>query len=205
MEENRSLFVVFKTEEEKNAIILDNVVLMLSHRIYVDKAGEKHPLLTYDDALKKARDVGNNSFTVKADTGDTYAIKIIYQKILTTGKQSVVSEFIKEYESDKKIIIANDYNNKIIDAVTRQGVQLFKERTLMSDLLTFRDQPTFELLSPKEMEQVKTEYNVTPYTLPKILRTDPVVKYFGLKKGDIIRIISPSPTAGMNTSYQVVA
>lgn len=202
MEPNKTLFSVIKTESQKLEIILQNVLLMLSNRIYIDKNGDKQQLLDRDKA--KTADKGDGVHVVTADNGDSYAIKIIFQKITSTGKQSVISEFFKDYVQYKKIIIANDFNTKIIDFVSKHHTQIFRESALLQDIISYRDQPRFELLSPSEMGQVKKEYNITDYTTEKLSKTDPISKYFALKKGDIIRIIRPSPTSGEAIAYRIV-
>jgi DNA-directed RNA polymerase subunit H (RpoH/RPB5) len=39
----------------------------------------------------------------------------------------------------------------------------------------------------------------------KILTIDPIVDYFNLKRGDIIRIIRHSEQSGKNIAYRIVA
>ncbi|XWV26581.1 DNA-directed RNA polymerase subunit 5 [Tupanvirus soda lake] len=204
MEPNKTLFAVIKPDTVKTKIILDNVLTMLGNRIYIDKNGEKQPLLIVEGAAKKIEDRGDGTYTIKANNGENYAIKIVFQRISATGKQSIVSEFFKEYAQYRKILIARDFNNKIADYVAKHHTQIFKEATLLSNLIDYRDQPKFELLSPSEMEKFKSEYNATDYTTKKILRSDPVAKYFALRKGDIMRIIRPSPTSGEAIDYRIV-
>src|SRR5687768_16351021 len=93
MEKNRKLYAVFKSEAEKTEIIIDNVLIMLSSRIYLDGNKDKHALLDYTSAKKKLVTNDDNTYTVVANNGDVYAIKIFYQKVLSTGKQSLISEF----------------------------------------------------------------------------------------------------------------
>lgn len=206
MEENKTLFSVIKTDSNNIRTIINNVAIMLSNRIYVDKDNNKYPLITLkgDEYMKMFEDRGDGTFIIKADNGDRYAIKIVLQKITATGKQSIVNEFFKEYAQYKKIIVARDFNNKIVDHVSRHHTQIFRESSLLSNIIDYRDQPKFELLSPLEMEMVKNEYNATDYTVKKILKSDPITKYFALKPGDIIRIIRPSPTSGRAIDYRIV-
>src|SRR4029079_10135801 len=126
------------------------------------------------DALKKIEDRGDGTYTIKANNGDNYAIKIVFQKISATGKQSVVSEFFKDYAQYKKIIIARDFNNKIADYVSKHHTQIFKEALLLDTPIDYPDEPRFELLSSSEMDQFKLEYNATDYTTKKMLRSDPI-------------------------------
>lgn len=204
MEPNKTFFSVIKTEADKLETIIDNTLIMLSNRIYIDKNGEKQALVTFDKAKTAIVDKGDNVFIVVANNGDKYAIKIIFQRITTIGKSSIIIQFFEEYNAYKKIIIANDFNNKIIDYVNKNNTQIFKENALLEDIISHRDQPKFELLSPAEMRQICQEYNISDYTTKKYLRSDPVVKYFALKKGDIIRIIRPSPNSGEAIDYRIV-
>jgi DNA-directed RNA polymerase subunit H (RpoH/RPB5) len=205
MEKNRSLYSVFKSETEKTEIIINNVLIMLSSRIYLDGNKDKHALLDYTAARKKLVVNDDNTYTIVANNGDTYAIKIFYQKILSTGKQSLISEFIKEYESARKIIIASSFNNKTADFATKNGSQIFAEGYMLRDLVAHDDQPIFELLSPKEVATIKSEYGIDTHNAPKIIRSDGVVKYYNLKKDDFVRAIELSPTSGLIVTYQVIS
>lgn len=204
MEPNQSLFRVMKTEAEKVETIAHNVLVMLSNRIYVNRAGSKLPLLDLDSARSQLEDKGDYTFTISTSNGDAYAFKIVFQRITTIGKQSVISEFFKEYAQHKRIIIAKDFNNKIADYVTKHHTQIFREASLLSNLIDYRDQPRFEVLSPIETEQFMSDYNTNEYTTKKMLRSDPVAKYYDLRKGQVVRIIRPSPTSGLAVDYRIV-
>ncbi|AAV50508.1 DNA-directed RNA polymerase subunit 5 [Acanthamoeba castellanii mimivirus] len=204
MEPNKSILQIMKSNSDKVKIILGNIITMLGNRIYIDNNGDSKPLLDPTNAFKNMEERGDNVFIIKADNGDLYAVKVIFQKITAISKQSVISEFLDEYETYKKIIVTKDYTGKIDTFILRNSGQIFKEHEFLADLLSNEFQPRFQLLSPSEMESVKTEYNANPYTLKKIVRSDPIVRYFALKKNDIIRIIRPSATSGQGIDYRVV-
>ena len=204
METNKTLFAIMKSDAEKTKIILNNTLIMLSNRIYMDKAGNKRPLLDIAEIEGKLQDKGDGTYTIKANNGDNYAIKIIFQRISAVGKQSIITEFFKDYAQYKKIIVSRDFNNKVADYVAKQHTQIFREASLLENIIEHRDQPKFELLSPLEMDKFKSEYNATDYTTKKLLRNDPITKFYALKKGDIIRIIRSSPTSGEGIDYRIV-
>jgi len=210
LESNRNLHIPIKSEAEKTKDIVSNVLIMLGNRIYIDKSGAKKHLIEPGEGKKSMEDrgdfedKGDNTFTVKVANGDHYVFKILYQKITAIGKQSVINAFFKDYAQFKKILIVQDYNKKIYDYVTKNHSQIFLESAFMQDIISHRDQPKFEVLSPKEIEAVKTEYNINDYTTKKYMRSDAVVRYLGLKKGDMVRIIRPSLISGEAIDYRIV-
>lgn len=204
MEDKKSHFIVYKDESEKTEIIKKNVIKMLSNRIYIDSKKNKQSLLDYDATMKKLSDDGNNVFTFEVNNGDKYALKIIYQKITNTGKQSLISDFINEYSDHKNIIVAKEFNTKIIQFVSNKSTQIFSESTLLSDLISHELQPQFIILTPDEIQTVMAEYNINIYSMKKIFKSDPVTKYYGLKKGNVLKIIRKSPISGLQIDYRIV-
>jgi DNA-directed RNA polymerase subunit H (RpoH/RPB5) len=206
MEQNKEIFYVYKSEKEKTDIIIKNVLIMLSNRIYINERGEKHSLLSLNEAPKKLEDKGNNTYVIRTDNGDDYAIKIMFQTITTIGKQSVISDFLGEYASYHKIIIARDFSNKIAEFITHHHAhtQIFKESALLENIIDYYDQPKFEILSPSEKQRFLNEYNVTKYSAKKMNKNDPIARYYALKKGDVVRIIRSSPVSGESIDYRMV-
>jgi DNA-directed RNA polymerase subunit H (RpoH/RPB5) len=198
------IFQIVKSEGQKIESIIHHVLLMLSRRIYMDNAKEKQPLIILDKTAKPEIS-SDNVFIIKARNGDEYAIKILFQEIKSSGKNSPITEFIKEYPKYHKIIIASGFSNKVADFCSKHKIQIFRENSMLEDVLSQRDQPIFELLSPAEMKKVQEEYNVTNYTINKtIFKTDITASYLGLKKRDIFRVLRPTPTSGYSIAYRIV-
>ena len=205
MEENKSLFSVYKTEEERIQTILHNVLVMLGNRIYlVREEGVQVKIPLLDPKTAKVEDKGDNVYLIHVASKEIYVLKILFQKITAIGKQSIISDFFKDYPNQKKIVVAIDFKVKIQDYTFRNNTQLFREISFLQDILTHAYQSEYELLSSDEMKKVKEEYNFDEYTGKKLTRGDAIAMYYNLKVGDVIRIIRNSPTSGKGLDYKIV-
>jgi len=193
-------FVVHKDKATRANIICKNTMIMLSKRVIFEN---NKPINYFNVETSVWEDKGDDTYFTTSSKGDTYILKIFFTKLTSAGQYSPINDFLKEYASEYKIIVAPEYNSKIYEG-NLHNTQFFKESILLQDILSYRDQPRFEILSPQEIIDFKKAYSATEYTIPKYTRSDPVVRYFALKKGDIVRIIRPSPTSGESVAYRIV-
>ena len=66
--------------------------------------------------------------------------------------------------------------------------------------------PRYELLE-KETDDFKNfceMFQCKKRNIPKLFVTDPMARYYNLKKGDIVRVIQPSETTGYAARYRIV-
>jgi DNA-directed RNA polymerase I, II, and III subunit RPABC1 len=49
--------------------------------------------------------------------------------------------------------------------------------------------PKHFLVAKENEEYVLKKYNVTKKKIPRILTTDPVIKYYGFQKGRIVKVV----------------
>ncbi|MDD4877591.1 MAG: DNA-directed RNA polymerase subunit H [Candidatus Nanoarchaeia archaeon] len=64
--------------------------------------------------------------------------------------------------------------------------------------------PKHTKLSDDEAQKLLEQYNVSLRQLPKILKSDPALKNFDIKPGDVIKIERESPTIGKVNFFRVV-
>jgi len=83
------------------------------------------------------------------------------------------------------------------------SLEYFVENELMINVTEHFLQPQFFLVNDELKAQILEKYNVKEQQLPKIQKTDPIARYYGLKKGELIRILRKSETAGISEVFRV--
>ena len=138
------------------------------------------------------------------------------QKIKTNHLLNLVDEIVSEEtmvkEGSTLILITRDslksealIENHFQNLLEKLNIfiQMFDINKLMFNVTRHELVPKHTMIDFDEEKMILEKHSITKDQLPVIKKTDPVAKYLGMKPGQLCKIIRPSETFGMYSSYRI--
>lgn len=193
-------------EDSTIRLIMTNVTTMLMRRGLI-KHMENDTHETFVKELTKLKP-NDMVYNIKLNNSNLKlcSVKLYFQKIPSINRAVGITDFLNKYQDAMKIIIATEIstNAKNILLRTYKNTEYFEDTYFYKNIIDNELVPEHIPLTPSEIEDFHNSYETDPKLLPKILVTDPISRYYGMKVGDIFSILRPSRTSLTGPSYRIV-
>lgn len=120
------------------------------------------------------------TFLEKMNEGGVFKCIVVYRGSLTPSAAKVMAAMAPKYVMEQ-----------------------FSEGELVVNITEHKLVPQHVVLSEEEKKALLERYRLKDTQLPRILISDPVARYYGLRRGQVVKILRPSETAGRYVTYRI--
>lgn len=192
--ENKDSFKVKYGEEPRR----DDLTIFVSKR---DDPTDHIFVFFIEEPKVGVKSIKNVAEKMRSD-GVSRSIIVIQEKITPFARQSLTEmqpkymiEVVRKYFS---IVIQYDTCIQFISCSMQ-----FKESELLVNITKHVLVPEHRVLTNEEKKTLLARYKVKETQLPRIQFNDPVARYYGMSRGQVVRIVRPSETAGRYVTYRL--
>ncbi|ESO02260.1 hypothetical protein HELRODRAFT_65246 [Helobdella robusta] len=179
----------------------------------VTDAELNEPLQTFQSYYDQLPSKTEQTMIFKHSTNSADSLMVFFggaEKISGVMAKNFMARMLEEKCGRALLIISNVKamtsiaKKDIEEAVPTYNIDVFTEIELLVNVTRHKLVPQHILLSQEEAAKVLEKYKAKDHHLPRMLSSDPIARYYGMKKGQIVKIIRKSETAGVYVTYRVV-
>ncbi|XP_068663871.1 DNA-directed RNA polymerase V subunit 5A isoform X2 [Aristolochia californica] len=83
-------------------------------------------------------------------------------------------------------------------------IELFQITDLLMNITKHILKPCHEILSPEEKQKLLTKYSLEDKQLPCMLQSDAIARYYGLEKGQVVKVMYDGDITDSHVTYRCV-
>jgi len=160
--------------EDEDNLPEEDSLMALKEKLEVIVEGEQGKILLHWSESPKLGTNVRNVYLKMLNTGVKKAIVVVDDSVTPNSKTTLKGIKKSGYSIDVYTLNEAQYN------VTKHKLQPFK----------------FEICTPEEKKMILRKYAVKQNQIPGMKTTDPIVRHFGAKRGDMFKILRKSRTQG---------
>lgn len=126
------------------------------------------------------------------------------KKALERMQQENVNRAVMVVQQGLTSFAKQALNNSVNSTGGKFKIEQFNEKELLINITEHILVPKHSLLTQIEKKELLRKYKLKETQLPRIQSKDAVSRYFGLNRGDVLKIERPSETAGRYITYRLV-
>uniref|UniRef100_A0A8C7JW65 DNA-directed RNA polymerases I, II, and III subunit RPABC1 n=1 Tax=Oncorhynchus kisutch TaxID=8019 RepID=A0A8C7JW65_ONCKI len=136
---------------------------------------------------------------VKTNTPDCHRIKTIKMYCQRMQEENITRACIVV-----QMGMTPSAKQSLVDMAPKYILEQFLPQELLINITEHELVPEHIVMTKEELSELLLRYKLKESQLPRIQAGDPVARYFGLKRGQVVKIIRPSETAGRYITYRLV-
>ncbi|KAL2465926.1 DNA-directed RNA polymerase V subunit 5A [Abeliophyllum distichum] len=104
------------------------------------------------------------------------------------------------------LVVQNKITSQALKAVGLFSfkVEIFQITDLLVNITKHECKPKHQVLTDEEKQSLLKKYNLDEKQLPRMLQKDAIARYFGLEKGQVLKVIYTGELTQLHTSYRCV-
>lgn len=194
------LFRVYKTISamlKKRDYNVPRDMLEITPAAFTNKFGEHPSRDTLTILVEKADDEQNQLFVFFPED-EKVGVKPIKEYTERMREEAVANAILVLRVGMTPI--AKQAVQEVADSVR---IEYFLEAELLVDITEHKLVPVHQVLTQNEKQELLKRYRLKETQLPRIQPTDPVGRYYGMKRGQVVKITRRSETAGRYVTYRL--